>query len=323
MKLASKFSRHKFLVTGGHGFIGTHICHRLCQEGAEVHAVSRTQRVNDIPSLHSWQGDLKDIDVVRNLLKVIKPDIIFHLASHVAGGRDLDLVMPTFHSNLMSTVNLLTVASEVGCRRIVLAGSLEEPEFENSQAVPSSPYAAAKWASSAYARMFHALYQLPVVVLRLFMVYGPAQQDLSKLIPYVILTALRGEAPQLTSAQRPVDWIYVDDVVDGFLAVARAVGVEGKTIDVGSGALVPVRTVVERLVRFINPQIEPIFGALTDRPVEQVRVADTAKSHVQMGWKPATTLEQGLHKTVDWYSQHDAYRVPNSCPSDNSSDWTL
>jgi nucleoside-diphosphate-sugar epimerase len=248
------------------------------------------------------QADLSDASAVRHLLTEVKPDIIFHLASHVAGARDLGLVLPTFHSNLMSTVNLLTISSELGCRRIVLTGSMEEPEAGDPQAIPSSPYAIAKWACSSYARMFHALYQTPVVVLRVFMVYGPAQKDLRKLIPYVILSLLRREAPQLTNGHREVDWIYVEDVVEAFLAAGRAPDIEGRTIDVGSGKLVPIRTVVENLVRMTNPEIEPLFGTIPDRPLEQVRMANIIDSETLLGWRPSTPLEAGLKRTMEWYA---------------------
>jgi len=293
----------KILVTGASGFIGSHLCRRLCRGGMEVHAISRTKPANPEKGVHWWHGDLAEIATVQDLLAAVKPEVIFHLAGHVVGARDLDAVMSTFRSNLMSTVNLLTVAGQIGCRRIVITGSLEEPEQGDPEAVPSSPYAAAKWAGSAYARMFHALYKLPVVILRVFMVYGPAQRDLRKLIPYVILSLLRGEAPKLTSGQRPVDWIYVEDVVEGLLAAAQAADVDGRTIDIGSGELVPIRTVVEQLVRLIDPQLKPLFGALPERPLEQVRVANIARAHAMMGWKPITPLEEGLKHTVEWYKR--------------------
>jgi UDP-glucose 4-epimerase len=253
---------------------------------------------------------LAEASTARALLTSIKPDYIFHLASHNSGSRDLDLVLPTFRSNLISTVNLLTAACEVGCRRMILAGSLEEPDAARPQDIACSPYAVAKWASSAYARLFHALYQLPVVTLRLFMVYGPSQQDLRKLIPYVILSLLKGEAPELASGQRQVDWIYVEDVVQAFLAAAKAESIDGETIDVGSGRLIPIRTVVEELVRLVNPQIEPCFGALPERPMEQIRVADTTRSRTMIGWKATTCLEDGLKGTVDWYQHQFAGATP-------------
>jgi UDP-glucose 4-epimerase len=184
----SQLGGRKVLVTGAGGFIGSHLCRTLLQHGAEVHGISRRTPVNSEGEMHWWQGDLADMSTIRNLLTAIKPDIIFHLASHVAGSRDLKLILPTFESNLVSTVNLLTVASEIGCHRIILTGSLEEPESDCVDTIPCSPYAAAKWASSSYARMFHALYRTPVVLTRLFMVYGPGQKDLSKLVPYVTLS---------------------------------------------------------------------------------------------------------------------------------------
>lgn len=303
MTLSSQFFGQKILVTGGSGFIGSHLCRRLCKDGAEVHAISRTQHASDGNGLYWWQVDLAETEAIQKLVRTIKPDVIFHLASHVAGARELDLVIPTFRSNLMSTVNLLTAISEMGCRRIVLAGSLEEPELESAQAIPSSPYAAAKWASSAYARMFHALYQLPVVILRVFMVYGPAQWDVRKLIPYVILSLLRGEAPKLTSGERQIDWVYVEDVIEGLLAAARSPHVEGYTIEIGSGELVPIQTIVEHLVCLINPQIQPLFGTVPNRPLEQIRVANTENAAALMGWEPVTSLEDGLKRTVDWYAQ--------------------
>ena len=242
MNFSQQFSGQKVLVTGASGLFGSHLCSRLCQASAEVYAISRQFRSCDNDCLHWKQTDLTEIDPVRQLLRTIKPEIIFHLASHVAGSRSLELVLPTLQSNLVSTGNLLTSATEVGCRRLVLIGSLEEPEASNNQVTPCSPYAAAKWASSAYGRMFHALYQTPVVIARAFMVYGPGQQDLRKLVPYVTLSLLQGQSPQLASGKRQVDWIYINDVVAGLLAAAQAPDIDGQTIDIGSGKLTPIRS---------------------------------------------------------------------------------
>jgi nucleoside-diphosphate-sugar epimerase len=213
-------------------------------------------------------------------------------------------VWPTFEGNLVSTVNLLTIASEIGCQRIILAGSLEEPECESGETVPCSPYAAAKGASSSYARMFHALYQTPVVVARFFMVYGPGQQDVSKLIPYVTLSLLNKQPPKLGSGQRQIDWVYVDDVVDGLIAAAHTPNIEGRAIDLGSGTLLSIRTIVQQLSDRIDPQIELLWGAFPDRSMEQTRVANISRTYDTMGWKPKTSLATGLERTVDWYREH-------------------
>lgn len=301
---ANEFQRQRILVTGASGFIGSQLCRRLFDAGGDVYAISRSPRPEGDNSVYWSVGDLANIKTVRQLFSSTKPDVIFHLASHVSGSRDLSLVLPTFQSNLASTVNLLTVATEMGCRRIVIVGSMEEPSQDDADATPCSPYAASKWSSTAYGRMFHTLYKTPIVIARVFMTYGPGQRDTQKLIPYVILSLLQGTVPRLSSGSRNVDWIYVNDVVNGLLAAGCKDGVDGCTIDLGSGEMVSVRMVVEQLVRLLGSSIEPHFGALPDRPVEQERRANTADALAQLGWRPETQLVEGLESTVDWYKRN-------------------
>ncbi len=296
----SELAGRSVLVTGASGFIGSHLCRRLAHAGATVHATSRHAQDEEEGLL--WHcADLADAAAVRALVETTEPEVLFHLASHVAGSRSLELVAPTFHANLASTVYLLEAATETGCRRFVQAGSLEEGEDGAPPAVPASPYAAAKAAASSYARMFHALYETPIVVARLFMVYGPAQRDLKKLIPYVILSLLRGEPVKLSSGTRRVDWVYVDDVVEGLLRLALAEGVEGRQVDLGTGELVTVRGVVEKLFEQLAPGERPVFGDLADRSMEQVRAARVGETAELLGWRPPTSLDDGLAATVDYY----------------------
>ena len=193
MTRSPPLSSEKILVTGASGFIGSHLCRRLCEDGKQVHAISRKTRPSDEDGPHWWQGDLADLSAARGLLTDIQPDVVFHLAGYAFGSRELDAVLPAFRGNLATTVNVLTAATQVGGCRVVLAGSLEEPQASDLEIVPSSPYAASKWASSAYGRMYHALYRTPVVIARIFMVYGPGEYRLRKLIPYVILSLLQGQ----------------------------------------------------------------------------------------------------------------------------------
>ena len=299
--MRSALKGQRVLVTGANGFIGSHLCRRLREEGAEVHAVYRSRHSVDLDGLRWWQADLADLDAVKKIVGSIQPDVIFHLASHVKGAPDLEHVIPTFESNLQSTVNLLTVAAHAKCRRVILTGSLAEPDVKNGETFPSAPYAAAKWASSGYARMFHALYGLPVVIARVFMVYGPAQMDFTKLIPYVTLSLLQGKTPKISSGGRPVDWIYVSDVVDGFMALAQAADVEGATLDLGSGSLVSIREIVQQLATVIGGPVSPEFGALPDRPLEPTRLANIAETFARIGWQAQVPLLDGLQSTVDWY----------------------
>ena len=154
MNTSNHLSGQKILVTGASGFIGSHLCSHLCNKSAEVHAISRSSQTST-SSVNWWYGDAKDFSTIDNIIRQIKPDVIYHLASNVTGSRAMEYILPTLHSNLVSTVNLLTTATEIGCKRIVLAGSLEEPEPDQFSTVPSSPYAAAKWASSIYAPEQH------------------------------------------------------------------------------------------------------------------------------------------------------------------------
>ncbi len=289
----------KALVTGASGFIGSALARRLTGAGVAVTGVATRPREGLDPALDWSFGDLADPRYVAELLERSRPEVIFHLASYVTGTRELEAVLPAFHSNLQSTVNLLVAARQQGCRRIVLTGSLEEPEGETP--VPSSPYAAAKWAASGYARMFHALYDAPVVTARLFMVYGPDKKDLNKLVPCVIRSFLAGESPRLSSGTRQVDWIYVDDVVDGYLALATAPEVEGKSLDIGSGKLIPIREVVEEIYRQMEPAVELQWGTLPERPMERIRVADVRTTREKIGWQPKTPLPEGLARTIEWY----------------------
>ena len=297
----SQFNGQRVLVTGANGFIGTHLCLRLCQEGAEVHAVYRTLRPSESDDQQWWHADLADFAEVKKLVAKTRPDVIYHLASHVKGAPNLEHVLPTFQSNLQSTVNLLTITAESSCRRLVLTGSLAEPEIENGERFPSAPYAAAKWASSGYARMFHALYRLPVTIARVFMVYGPQQMDFTKLIPHATLSMLQGKRPKISSGARLVDWIYVSDVVDGFIALANAADVDGATLDLGSGSLVSIRSLLQKLALLIGDGANVEFGALPDRPLEPTRIAKTAETFARIGWTPRVSLQEGLEHTVNWY----------------------
>ena len=299
--MTSPFSGRRVLVTGARGFIGSHLCRRLVGDGAEIHAVSREPHPDD--AVHWWKGDLTDITTVRHICAGARPDVVFHLASQVTGVTTLPHVLPTFHNNLQTTVNLLSAAAELNCGRIVMAGSLVEPPVGHTEYAPCSPYAAAKAAGSAYARMFHALFGVPAVIARIFMVYGPGQHDVSKLIPYVATSLLQGRPPRVTSGERLVDWIYVDDVVTGLLAAAHAPGVDGSTIDLGSGTLVSIRTIVEDLTRLIDSPARPVYGAVPSRPLEPTRQADTESTHAAIGWRPTTPLATGLHLTVNWYRE--------------------
>jgi nucleoside-diphosphate-sugar epimerase len=286
----------------------------------DLHAVSRKPRTDD-GHLKWWQGDLSDFATTKRLIEEVRPDIIFHLTTHGWGAPDIEHVRPTVQNDLLATVNLLTVATYLKISRVVLTSSLEEPPEGDREPVPSSPYAAAKWASAGYARMFHRLYQTPIVIVRIFMTYGPGQ-PVQKLIPHTILSLLKGENPKLSDGQRLVDWIYVEDVIRGLLAAARAHNVEGTTVDLGSGLLVSIREVVEHLVSLLRTKNRPSFGALPSRPAEPIRAANRIDAYEKIGWQAAIPLKEGLALTVNWYkaqAKGKAAELPTITLEENQS----
>jgi nucleoside-diphosphate-sugar epimerase len=290
------------LVTGATGFIGAHLVRRLCSLGAEVHAVSRKPREQS-DHTETWHtADLSGTQATEDLIGQTRPDVVFHLASAVTGARDVDIVLPTLAANLASVANLLTAVSANPGTRVVLAGSIEEPRPEKGEITPSSPYSVAKWAATGYARLFHQLWNVPVSVLRVAMVYGPGQPDISKLVPYVTLALLRGQEPGLASGNRLVDWVYVDDVVDAFLAAAATEDAVGGVFDIGSGEGTSIREVVDLLTRIVGSSLQPRYGVLSDRPLDSARIADLTAAAEILRWRPATKLQDGLRQTVAWYA---------------------
>ena len=226
---------------------------------------------------------------------------MFHLAGHVTGSQQLEHVIPALELNLISTVHILTAAAETGTTRVVLAGSMQEPEPGDASTVLNSPYAASKWASTGYARMFHSLYHVPVTIARPFMVYGPGQWNLTRLLPYVIVSFLKGEAPQVSSGTRELDWVYIDDVVKGLLLVARCGHDDGRTIDLGTGQLVNISSIVSHVRELVGTTIDARFGAVADRPLERPHAARLEETTRLIGWVPTTSLLDGLRETIEWY----------------------
>lgn len=302
-KIAALRSR-SVLVTGASGFIGSHLCRSLHRSGAIVSGCSRRERdpSDGDPRWPRWlTADLRDPEACRRVIRHSRADTVFHLAGQVTGTRCLSNLYDIFSANLASTVYLLEAAREAGVRRFVLAGSVDEPI---GTAPPCSPYAASKAAAAHFVRLYAADGGLEVVHARLAMCYGPAQPDETKLVPYVIGELLAGRVPRLSSGVRAVDWLYVDDVVEGLIAAAVAPGISGLSLDIASGRHVTVREVVETLVGLHGQgDIEPQFGAVPDRRDEAPHVTDVDTAHERLGWRARTTLPEGLASTYRWYAQ--------------------
>lgn len=289
----------RVLVTGGTGFIGAHLVRRLHSSGAEVHATSRRAQ-HRADGVHWHAIDVADAAEVEKVVTTVRPEVVFHLAGLAKGARDPDLVLPSLHANVTSVVNLLAALRDTLSTRVVLAGSVEEADTDG-RAVASSPYVVSKRAATAYALMYHQVWQLPVTVLRVAMTYGPGQPDDAKLVPYVIRSLLDGQPPRLSSGGRLADWVYVDDVVDAFVAAARTPESAGAVVDIGSGRQVTIRETVETIRALIGTDVEALYGDLADRPYDHDQTSDGTRAAELLGWRPTVGLTEGLRRTVDWY----------------------
>jgi UDP-glucose 4-epimerase len=302
-ELARSYQQMKVLITGASGFLGSHLLERLASAGARLHLISRSPAPKGLPGCW-YQQDLNDFCGTEELLRRIEPELIFHLTSEGRGGPELDKVLPTFRNDLACAVNCMVAATNVRCKRMIITGSLEEPDerspfpFQSPTGISLTPYAIAKHVTRMYASLFFAAYRLPLVTLIPFMTYGPRQKPY-KVVPYTILTLLAGGQPRLSSGERLVDWIYVDDMIDCFMVAGTAHGIEGKIFEVGSSELVSIAAMANLIAELIPGNHKILFGAEPDRGHN--RVSNIALAARYLGWKPRTLLRQGLETTIDWY----------------------
>jgi UDP-glucose 4-epimerase len=295
--------------------IGSALVGRLDGLGQRVTAAVH-QPASAVPAgIPAQVLDVADPGAVARLVDEVRPEVIYHLAGVVVGARDLSLVRATVDANLLGTINVLDAASKVGTGRVVVLGSLlQHPDDSDSLAAPASPYEASKWAATMYARMYHSLGGVDAVIVRPSMVYGGGYTTHEKVVSYVIRTLLRGERPRLSSGRWEIDWLFLDDAVDGLIAAGTVQGVGGMTVDLGSGQVASVREVVERICRLMATDIKPDFGAVADRPREAIRWADTQRTKQLLGWEARTDLDDGLRRTIEWYARSEP-RIDSSSGS--------
>ena len=282
----------RYLVTGGRGFIGRHLLARLVAQGAEVHATTRSATPPADPHVRWWRVDLADAVATEELVTRLRPDVVVHLAARADGTRRLDAVVPILTDTLLSPVSVLAAAARLPECKVVLAGSVEDG---GHQPDVHSPYAASKAAAATYATLFHGLWQLDVTVLRLAMVYGPDDPNAHRLIPSVVAAFADGRRPAVSSGTRRIDWVYVEDVVDAFLAAADG---EPGVFDIGSGTLVSIRATVRLVAAAMGTAIAPAFGVVGDRPLERELRADPEPARASLGWRPTVGLAEGIARTV-------------------------
>jgi nucleoside-diphosphate-sugar epimerase len=297
----------RVLVTGASGFVGSHLVRRLLSVGADVqiwrgpsrsaaHLADLGARSASVPV------DLRDAAQVTAAARAGQPEVVFHLAAY---GVQVD--QPEFQAavevNILGTAHLFAGLRGTACRRVVATGTWAEyapssaPLRETDALGPLTAYGMSKAAATLLALRTGQTTGMPVVVLRPFSVYGPGE-DARKFVPAVITAALRGTSPQLTSGRQIRDYVYVEDVVDAYLAAATADITEPEVFNIASGRAAPLREVAGEILRHF-PGIEAAFGTRPERPHEVAHVAaDISQAARRLGWTPRWTLAEGLRMTV-------------------------
>ncbi len=241
------------------------------------------------------------------LVERAAPEVVFHLGAYTHVGKSWDRVEECIDTNIHGTVNLLQALARTDYRRFVYTstsevyGDIPVPFREDAVVNPLSPYSVSKYAGERFCRMLHLGRSWPVVILRPFNAYGPAQSP-DRVIPEIIVKALRKERLAMTQGHQTREFNYVEDLVDGFVRGATAEGVEGEVFNVGGGEEVSMREVAKTILDLMGNPIEPEFGARTERPTEIWSMrSDPAKARERLGLQPFRTLAEGLGPTIQWY----------------------
>ena len=298
------------LVTGGAGFIGSHLVDKLVLKGYRVVVLdnlSEGKLKNVNKNVHFHHIDL-NVSGLHNILKLEKPDFIFHHAAQISIPNSVKDPVNDAQTNILSTVRLIQASNDVGVGKIIFASTggaiygnpekLPCPESEKEK--PLSPYALSKAVSEKYFRLFEQLYRLNYSILRYGNVYGPRQdpEGESGVIAIFIKKMLAKEQPRINGDGTQLrDFIYVDDIVEANL-LAMNLG-NRETINIGSGVGTSIIDIFKILSEIIKFKWEPLFGPAKAGEVEKLYL-DIVKSKKELKWKPKISLEQGLKLTVDY-----------------------
>ena len=303
-----------YLVTGGAGFIGSHISEELVRRGHRVRVVDSLvtgyQR-NIRDGVEFVQGDLADVKVAR--AAVAGMDYVIHQAAIPSVPRSVDNPEESHRANVDATLQVLLASRDAKIKRVVFAGSSSVygdqpvlPKTETMPINPLSPYALQKLMGEMYLQMFSRLYGLETVTTRYFNVFGPRQDPGS---PYSGVISLFIKA--LSERTTPIiygdggqtrDFTYVSNVVDGVLRAAETPGVSGEVFNLATKGRVSLKELLETLKKIFGSDAEPIYKEARPGDVRDSQ-ADISKAERLLGYKPTVGLEEGLRKTVEWYKQ--------------------
>ena len=310
-------------VTGGTGFIGSNLARRLLRDGQDVHLLVRPgyspwriEAIRDHVRIHEL--DMSDLESLTQTVGLIRPDWIFHLATHGAYSWQTDL-QEIVRTNISSTFNLVEACLARGFEAFVNSGTSSEYGFKNHAPSetewpePNSDYAVTKASATMFCRFQALSRQANVTTLRLYSVYGPYEEP-NRLIPSLVVHGLSGGCPPLASPDIARDYVFTEDAIDAFiLAAARPTGEPGAVYNVGTGLQTTLRDVVEAARRVIGIEAEPVWGSMENRKWDtDIWVSDSRRIRDELGWRPKHPLEEGFRETVDWFVSHpellDFYR---------------
>jgi nucleoside-diphosphate-sugar epimerase len=308
-----------YVVTGGAGFIGSHLVEALIRRGERVRVVDslitgHRRNLARVPQVEFVEGDLADFDVAQRGLA--GADYVLHQAAIPSVPRSIQDPIGANRANVDATVNVLVAARDAGAKRVVFAGSssiygnaLTSPKHEEMPAMPLSPYALQKLVGEQYMQMFTTLYGLETVSIRYFNVFGPRQDPSSPysgVISLFITALLGGKRPTIFGdGEQTRDFTYVANVVDGVLKAATAPGASGQSINVATGHSISLNQLFATLATILGVSSEPVYAEARAGDVRD-SLADLSKARRLLGYAPTVSFEEGLRQTVDWYRESTA-----------------
>jgi len=316
------WSRKKVLVTGAGGFIGSHLIERLIDLGADVKGFARYNSRNDwglleiipsqkLDSLQIISGDLQDYDAVFSAVRDV--DVIFHLGSLISIPYSYIRPRDTIENNILSTLNILTAARDLGVEKVVHTSSSEVygtalyvPIDEKHPLQGQSPYSASKIGADKIAESFYCSFDLPVATIRPFNTYGP-RQSARAIIPTIITQAIEQEKIKLGSLFPTRDYTFVKDTVNGFIRTAESKSSIGEVINIGSNFEISMGDLAQRISSLLNKDIKIVQDSSRVRPLksEVKRLwCDNSKAKRLLGWEPQVSLDEGLKETIEWISEN-------------------